>query len=114
MDDVTRFFQTAADIATLAKKNPHIQAIVNEPPRDLGTTVHRVESEPQLLAAVTEHQFSPDSFAVTEFTVYQTAMALLTGTDAKSLAAAHVNPANVTLFQQHGPEIAALFAKLQQ
>ena len=114
LDDLNRFLLTANDIAALARTNPGVQAIVNAPPRDLATTAQRVESEPALLTAVTAHQFTPDTFAVTEFAIFQTFMAVLAGADAKAIASTHVNPANLTLFQQHGPEIEALFHKLQQ
>lgn len=78
----------------------------------------RLSSNPEVVAVLKSHGFTPREFALCQMVVFQSAFAEAAkqaGADPAKLASdAHVNPANLTFVEQHKAELDAMQKKFSE
>jgi len=120
MAKVNAFVETFGDLKVLAKAHPEVKDMLAGDGNDsLSASEHRISAQPQVVAVLLKHSFTPREFVVFGLALFQAAFAEATarqsGVDpGKAAAGAHVNPANMTFVAQHKTELGAVMAKLRQ
>ena len=120
MDKADRYAKSIGDLATLAQANPKLASkMEGESDESLTGAEHRIASEPQVVAVLQKHGFTPRDFILFGLVLFQSAFASETakqnGIDpGKAAAQAHVNPANMNFVTLHKAELEAIMARIKE
>ncbi len=120
MAKVNAYAEIFGDLKALAKAHPELKdKLAGDSADSLSASEHRIASQPQVVAVLLKHSFTPREFVVFGVALFQSAFAEATakqnGIDpGKAAAEAHVNPANMTFVAQHKTELEAVMAKMKE
>src|SRR5687767_1979594 len=120
MDAVTKWAAANKSLAELAEKRPELeeQGTTNSDNASLDDMVKRVESIPEMRAAIEKEGLSAREYALVSLAVMQSAvaqMALAQGVSADSIARqAGINKKNLTFYQEHKAELERIFADAEK
>jgi hypothetical protein len=120
-DKVDRLGDALVGIAQLAQKNPEAASSVEadaDKNEDLDAMGRRLSANPEVVAVLKSHGFTPREFALCQMVTFQATFAEAAkkaGADPAKLASdAHVNPANLTFVEQHKAELDAMQKKFSE
>jgi hypothetical protein len=117
-DKIDRLGDAILGIAQLAQKNPEAASSIEadaDKNEDLDAMGRRLSANPEVVAILKSHGFTPREFALCQMVTFQATFAEAAkkaGADPAKLASdAHVNPANLTFVEQHKAELDAMQKK---
>ena len=118
MADLRRFGATMQEIARAIKANPQLEErFTSGMDESIAQVAARLGGVPQFRPAFAKAGMTPQQFAVTQFALMGTSMAVGMPKGAKTpeqlVKEMGIEPANVAFMRQHGAEVQALFKQLR-
>lgn len=118
MADLRRYGATMQEIGRAIKANPQLEdRFTGTMDESIAQVATRLGGVPQFRPAFAKSGMTPRQFAVTQFALMGTSMAVGMPKGAKSpeqlVKEMGIDPANVAFMRQHGAEVQALFKQLR-